>query len=667
MAESTIINNFTVGKVSPRAEGRIDLEAYHRSCRILDNFIIAPQGGADRRPGTKWVVNSKTSGDDASAVITLIPFIDKGGQYVLEFGHNYMRVIDAGDHAQEMSGSAEYELETAYDYTYLSRLQYITRYNPDSAVEDYGMVIVEPYYKVKELTNSADNSWSLDDVTFDSGGVLFNAEADEALGSHPGTITLFEQRLVLSGTYDNPNRIHLSAPGDPYNFATGALAFDLSSELPVHIYWVASKKREIAIGCDNGNGILSGEGLPISSANYQIGTECSFGSKQYIKGVTADGNYVYAQAGGRKLRTLVYNDNTKAWDSYDLTHFASDILGTGVAQVCVQNTPDTVIWCRTEAGALVGLTFDAKLGVTGWHEHDVSGLVESMCIMPKSTEDELWLAVKRTINSTVYRSIEYMTPRDYGDDQEDAYFVDCGITVDHGAAVNVTGLTKADPVVLTVDDASGLASGDFVRLSECGGMTEVNGNVYLLSAASGSASFTLNLTDDSDELNGSGFTTYTSGGTCTQVQQIITGAGHLEGQTVAVLADGAAHPDATVTSGTFTLQVWANTIHYGLPYTSTLQPQRLNPQGQVKRIHKLLIRLYKTLGCKMGPTIDALDTVIFREASDPMDAPPPLFTGDHEIDFDGNYEYEGDIVVVQDQPLPLNIVALIAKFRSYPE
>jgi hypothetical protein len=386
-----------------------------------------------------------------------------------------------------------------------------------------------------------------------------------------------------------------------------------------------------------------------------------------VKGVIADGNYVYSQAGGRKLRTFIYNDKIKAWDSYDLTHFASDILGTGIKKLVVQNTPDTIIWCLTEDGNVVGMTFDGKLGVTGWHEHDFNGTVEDICIVPKSTEDELWLSVKRTINSTVYHMIEYMTPRDYGDYQEDAYFVDGGITIDHGAAVNVTGLTKADPVVLTVDDASGLASGNFVRLSSVGGMTDVNGEVYLLSSASGSASFTLNLVDDSDEIDGTAFGTYTSGGTCTQVQKAITTASHLEGATVAVLADGAAHPDRTVTSGSFTLQVWANTIHFGLGYTSTLQPQRLNPQGEVKRIHKLFIRLYKSLGCKLGPDSASLDTVIFRKTSDPMDSPPPLFTGDHKIDFAGNYEYEGDIVVVQDQPLPLNVVALIAKFRSYPE
>jgi len=666
VSDLAIINNFTVGKVSPRVEGRIDLEAYARSCRTLENFIIAPQGGVDRRPGTKWVVNSKTSGDADSAEIALIPFIDKGGRYVLELGHNYLRVIDTTDHTQEVSGSAAYELATPYDYTYVPRLQYVTRYNPDGAVEDYGMVIVEPYYRVKELTNSADNSWALADVTFDAGGTLFNAEADENLGSHPESIALYEQRLVLAGTHDNPGRVHVSKPGDLFNFdsASGALAFDLASDLPMHIYWVASKRREIAIGCDNGSGILSGEGLPLSSANYQIGTECSFGSKRYLKGVMADGNYIYAQAGGRKLRTFIYNDQKKAWDSYDLTHFASDILGTGVAQVAVQNTPDTIIWCRTEDGNLVGLTFDSKLGVTGWHEHDVNGTVESMCIMPKPTEDELWLSVKRTVDSTVYHMIEYMTARDYGDDQEDAYFVDAGLTIDHGAAVNVATLSKADPVVLTVDDASGLASGDYVRLSACGGMTEVNGNVYLLSGTS--AGYTLNLVDDSDELDGSDFTVYTSGGTCERVQQVIPVA-HLEDTLVSVLTDGAAHPDRTVTSGIITLQVWANTIHVGIGYISTLQPQRLNPQGQMKRIHKLIIRLYRSLGCKLGPDSDSLDTVIFREVSDPMDSPPPLFTGDHEIDFDGDYTYEGDLVVVQDQPLPLNVVALIAKYRYATE
>ncbi len=65
-----IYNNFTAGEISPRSEGRIDLEAYFRSAREITNFIPRKQGGVDRRPGTKFVAYTKTD----NVVPKLIPF-----------------------------------------------------------------------------------------------------------------------------------------------------------------------------------------------------------------------------------------------------------------------------------------------------------------------------------------------------------------------------------------------------------------------------------------------------------------------------------------------------------------------------------------------------------------------------------------------------------------
>ena len=55
---------------------------------------------------------------------------------------------------------------------------------------------------------------------------------------------------------------------------------------------------------------------------------------------------------------------------------------------------------------------------------------------------------------------------------------------------------------------------------------------------------------------------------------IITGADHLEGEEVAVIANGASHPNKTVTNGTFTLDRAATEVEYGLAYTSTLTTVR---------------------------------------------------------------------------------------------
>lgn len=152
----------------------------------------------------------------------------------------------------------------------------------------------------------------------------------------------------------------------------------------------------------------------------------------------------------------------------------------------------------------------------------------------------------------------------------------------------------------------------------------------------------------------------------------ISGLSYLEGQTVQVLADGAAHPDRTVTAGQITLQVAASTVQVGLGYTSILQPTRIEAgaqdgtaQGKTKRINKAVIRFLYTLGAKAGPSTAILDTLQFRTASDDMDQPPPIFSGDKLMEWPGDYDFDGYMVVQQDQPLPMTVVALMPLVHTF--
>jgi len=147
-----------------------------------------------------------------------------------------------------------------------------------------------------------------------------------------------------------------------------------------------------------------------------------------------------------------------------------------------------------------------------------------------------------------------------------------------------------------------------------------------------------------------------------------SGLGHLEGKTVAILADGAPVADQVVVDGAVTLSDSASVVHVGLPYETIIQPMRLdmdpavgNSQGQVKQVRKIVLRLSKTLGLSYGDGTTTYN-LNFRDTADHMDAPPPLFTGDKEIDFDGNFDLDTPVIVKQTQPLPLCLLAIITKY-----
>jgi hypothetical protein len=148
----------------------------------------------------------------------------------------------------------------------------------------------------------------------------------------------------------------------------------------------------------------------------------------------------------------------------------------------------------------------------------------------------------------------------------------------------------------------------------------------------------------------------------------ISGLDHLEGQVVSVLANGSTHPNRTVTNGSITLARSSTKVKVGLSYTSILQTMRLDAgsqngtsQAKTKRIFNVSIRLYESIGVEVGPNLSNMEAIPFRSSANPMDQAIPVFTGDKEVEFRGNYETDGFIFVRQTQPLPLTVLSL------YPE
>ena len=151
----------------------------------------------------------------------------------------------------------------------------------------------------------------------------------------------------------------------------------------------------------------------------------------------------------------------------------------------------------------------------------------------------------------------------------------------------------------------------------------------------------------------------------------ISGLDHLEGQTVSVLANGATHPDKTVSSGSITLDRSSTNVKVGLSYSSILQTMRLDAgsqngtsQGKTKRIYEITIRLFESVGVEVGESLDNMERIPFRTSSDPMDQGIPPFTGDKAVEFRGNYDTDGFIFVRQTQPLPLTILSLYPELQT---
>lgn len=658
--ESPIFTNFTAGEISPRLEGRVDLKDYFSACRVLENFIIVTQGGVDRPPGTYFVADTKTS----DKKVRLIPFESGTTKYILEFGHEYMRVFK--DHAQVMDGGAPYELDTGdnYDYTEdeLFEIQYYQ--NEDT------MWLVHPNHVPKTIITAGDTSWTITEETFSAGA----GEEDFSAANHyPSCITFFEDRLWFGNTNTQPQTFWGSVVGSYTDFTLGTGAddaFEYTIPTKYEMKWLLSKNN-VLVGTGGGNWVLTGAGDIISPANPpRIQHQTSYGCKNY-QAFHVNENALYIQSGGKRIREFSYNRDIDNYVAVDLTILADHITESGIVDMALQSQPETILWCIRDDGELVGLTYEKRFEINGWHRHITDGNYESMAIISGDDEDEIWVSVKREQSSKRY--IEYFKPRDYGTDQDDAFFVHSGVTWEGSGDKSISNATQADPVVITTTTNHGFSDGDMVRIEDVEGMTELNDNVYEIDTTGmGADEFKLKLEDGSDYLDGSGFTAYDSGGTVYTVADTVEGLDHLEDTTVDVLTDGAVHPDRDVDKGEISLAWYTRKVHAGLEYVSKLKPMKLETgvqsgtaQYKIKKIFKTILRIYKSLGFKVGPDEDNLDEVTFRIGNDEMDKAIPLYTGDKEIEFEGQYDQKGDLIIVQDYPLPLNILALILEVTTY--
>ena len=153
---SVQLTNFTAGELSPRLDGRNDLSKYPSGCKTLENFIVYPHGSAARRSGTQFISEVKTSANKTR----LVPFEFSTTQtYILEFGHQYIRIYK--DKGQVQSGGSAVEIATPY----LTAELFDIKFAQSADV----MYIVHPNHAARKLSRTSHINWTLTEIDFTKG------------------------------------------------------------------------------------------------------------------------------------------------------------------------------------------------------------------------------------------------------------------------------------------------------------------------------------------------------------------------------------------------------------------------------------------------------------------------------------------------------------------
>ena len=699
--------SFNSGELTPLLWDRVKFERYAPGAMLLDNFIVTKHGPIFHRPGSLFVNYAKRNDalDFNQDKKRLKKFVFNRTQvFMLEFGHKYIKFYtydSAGDPITVQKDGADYIVETPYraedlpelrftqsmDTIYIAHSLYHPRVLMRHAANDWdfgnfnkqdGPYEVENTDKNKKLkvgaktgaevaltanfdcfnanmvgrlvrltiskkpgwgvitavTNAKNAKIHINKEIADTTetiswrlGAWYGTEGDGATAHYPAAVAFHMERLYFGGGLYTPQTVQGSRPGDFPVFSPTddedlvtddmAVMFSLATDELNSIVWLKSTDS-LYIGTIGPEFKLTVSGSEvITPSNFQFQRISNYGSSR-VEPQFIGNSIIFSQNSLRTLRELTYNFSTDKYVAQDISVLGEHLTAPGLNSFNFQQEPHSIIWATQQVrenqladtveragGRLIGLTYDKEQNVMAWHRHTIGGTeveIESVeCVFNDTIQqDQVWFCCRRKLNGQYVRTVEVID-KDFRMESplEEMYFVDCGIKY----------------------------------------------NAYKL--------------PKDHEDYGLGV-------------KHLKGLSWLAGEKVRITVDGAMHPDKIVNEdGTLDLEYEGKFITVGLYAPAKYQSLYLDPeaggtnfaQGHMQNIPKALIRFYRTMGGKFGPTFDKLEPIEYRTPQDAMDTAVPLFTGEKTVHFPSEWAHNSQVCVVQDDPLPMTILAILPEIK----
>ncbi|MDP2376413.1 ubiquitin-activating E1 FCCH domain-containing protein [Reyranella sp.] len=388
----------------------------------------------------------------------------------------------------------------------------------------------------------------------------------------------------------------------------------------------------------------------------------------HVPPIVSGNSALFVTPSGRKVRDLAYDLGADSWQGKDVGILAGHLFeGAQVEEWALARDPDSIVWCVRSDGVLLGFTYLKEHDVYAWSRHITDGTVESVCAVQEESETALYASIRRKVAGATVRYVERLRSRLFAD-VADAWCVDSGVRYDGW---------NGDPARTLTLTGAGYAAGDAVALSALGHApfsAASVGTKYIL--RSSQSQTTVTVTAYIDPAHASATLDYaappavceTALSDWAPAAATLSGLRHLEGRTVAILADGSVQPSAIVTNGAVSVPRPAGRILAGLPYTCDLETLDLEAsgaptlQGRVKRVQEVVLRVRAARGLAVGPDPGHL-TEVTERATEAHGAPTLLATGDKRVLIDPSWNSNGRVFVRQAWPLPATIVAIVPRLE----
>lgn len=440
--------NFTAGEVSRELLGRGDLRAYENGALALRNLFIYPTGGLTRRAGLSYIDTAPGNG-------RLIAFEFNTEQtYLLVLTDERIDVYAGGLHIQTLSApwtaadipqvawtqSADTLLMTHPDHppVRLMRDSGGTFSLSDWSFYIDGGICYQPYYKFvpSDITLTPSGTTGTISLTasvpvFDAGhdGVRLRVDGCEVVitsvdsptvvtadviedlpdtdptidwseqvfspvRGYPVSVAFHQDRLVIGGSRDLPNRLWFSKSGDLFNFDLGeglddeAIEFAILSDQVNAIRGIFSG-RHLQVFTSGAEWMVTGD--PLTPETVQLNRQTRVGSviDKYIPPVTVDGATLFVARNKQEIREFLYTDLEQAYQATDLALVSRHIIENPVDQDF--DALRRLLFIVREDGKFATLTVYRAESVAAWTLHETQGQVKAVSVVG----DEVYLLVRR--------------------------------------------------------------------------------------------------------------------------------------------------------------------------------------------------------------------------------------------------------------------------------
>jgi hypothetical protein len=184
-----------------------------------------------------------------------------------------------------------------------------------------------------------------------------------------------------------------------------------------NVLWMKDDEKGLLVGTKGGEWIVRANSLnaALTPTNVKATRATTYGSYENSQPVRTGKDVLFVQRKRKKVRNLNYSYEDDGFDAGDLSVLSSHIGLFGFGQMAFQSEPEGWVWMTRDDGQMPVLTYDRGEQKIGWSRQIFGGYQDAAKLLPAAAEsvisipdpndarDEVWVIVQRVINGKTER------------------------------------------------------------------------------------------------------------------------------------------------------------------------------------------------------------------------------------------------------------------------